>query len=355
MNLDSHKTYAALDATDIRFGIEHLPEQIRIAWHETRELVLPESFRRASSVVIVGMGGSALGPHMVATALRDRIDVPVTIVNDYALPGFVDKKTLVILSSFSGTTEEPLAAGEEAERRSAMIAVIAAGGELARRATKKKWPLYQFDPGELARQPRLGTGFSFAGILGMLERAKLIKVSNAEIDRMGIAMGEVIDTCSVDVPSKENPAKTVAKSMKDSTIFLIGAEHLIGAIHVLSNSINETAKQFATYFALPELNHHLLEGLTYPKAFAPKSVALLLQSSLYNERTQKRVKVTADMLEQQGITVIEYGANGQDSLEELGEILQFGSFVSYYLAMQNGVKPENIPFVDAFKVAMNKK
>ncbi len=354
MNLDSHKTYATLDASDIRFGIEHLPEQIRISWHETRDIVLHDSYKKATSIVVVGMGGSALGPHMVATALRDRLSIPITIINDYSLPGFVNKKTLVLLSSFSGTTEEVLVAADAAEAIGAMIMVIGAGGELAKRATKKKWPSYQFDPGDLARQPRLGTGFSFAGILGLFERLKFVKVSTAEIDRISIAMGEVIDTCSVDVPSKDNPAKTVAKSMKDSSIFIISAEHLVGVAHGFVNAINETAKQFAIPFVLPELNHHLLEGLTFPKSFAPKTVALLLQSSLYNERTQKRIRITADTLEQQGITVIEYECHGQDTLEELGEILQFGSFVSYYLAMQNSVKPEFIPFVDSFKVAMGK-
>jgi len=354
MNLDSHKTYAALDASDIRFGIEHLPEQIRIAWEETRELDLPEAFKRASSVVVMGMGGSALGPHMLVTAFFDRINVPVTIVNGYSLPAFVDKKTLVVLSSFSGSTEEVLAAGDEAVKCGAMIFAICAGGELAKRATKRKWPMYQFDPGELAKQPRLGTGFSLAGMMGLFERAKFLKVAGAEIDRMRIAMGEVIDSCAVDVRSKENPAKTVAKSLADSVVLIITAEHLVGVGHVLANSINETAKQFATPFVLSELNHHLLEGLTYPKTFAPKTVAFIVQSALYSERMQKRVKITADMLEEQGIAVVDYVTSGNEKLEEVGEVLQFGSFVSYYLAMKNGVKPEEIPFVDAFKEKMGK-
>ena len=171
---------------------------------------------------------------------------------------------------------------------------------------------------------------------------------------MVIAMGEVIDTCAVDVPSKENPAKTVAKSLKDSAVFLVGAEHLVGVAHMFSNCINETAKQFSTYFALPELDHHLLEGLTYPKSFPPKTVAFMMQSALYHERTQKRVRVTADSFEQQGLTAIDYQTNGSEKLEEVGEMLQFASFVAYYMAMQNGVNPEAIPFVDAFKTAMGK-
>lgn len=354
MNLDSHKTYATLDVSDIRFGIEHLPQQIRTAWHDTREMSFPAAYKKANAIVVLGMGGSTLGPHIIATACGDRLTVPFTIVSDYRVPGCVGAKTLVILSSFSGTTEEVLEAGKQAERAGAMIAVITAGGELVKMAKKKQWPLYQFDPGELARQPRMGVGFSFAGILGMLERLKLCKVTDAEIDRMVIAMGEVIDTCAVDVPAKENPAKTVAKSMKDSTVFLVGAEHLVGVAHMFSNCINESAKQFCTYVALPELNHFLLEGLTFPKSFSTKTVAFMMQSSLYHERTQKRVVLTADSFEQQGLTVVDYETNGAERLEEVGEMLQFASFVAYYMAMQNGVNPEAIPFVDAFKVALGK-
>ncbi|MCR4312545.1 MAG: bifunctional phosphoglucose/phosphomannose isomerase, partial [Candidatus Uhrbacteria bacterium] len=119
MNLDSHKTYAALDASDIRFGIEHLPEQIRLSWEDTREFSAPAPFSRVGHVVIVGMGGSALGPHMLVSIMGERLKVSVTVINDYRLPGFVGPKTLVILSSFSGTTEEVIAAGDLAKSRGA--------------------------------------------------------------------------------------------------------------------------------------------------------------------------------------------------------------------------------------------
>jgi glucose/mannose-6-phosphate isomerase len=188
----------------------------------------------------------------------------------------------------------------------------------------------------------------------VLERSKLLKVTDADIDRMVIAMGEVIDTCSVDVPARENPAKTVAKSMKDAMVLVVAAEHLCGVAHLFANCINETAKQCAVPFVLPELNHHLLEGLMHPKAVTQKMVAFMARSSLYHKRTQHRVTVTSDVFEQQGLSVIDYGTNGEEPLEEVGELLQFASFVAYYMAMQNGVHPEAIPFVDAFKAALGK-
>lgn len=350
--LDKKKVYETYDPDDIAFGLDHLPEQARTSWCEARAIKFPASYKSCQEIVIVGMGGSALGPDMLLSAFGKRLAVPATIVHDYTLPNYVGSKTLVVLSSFSGTTEEVLTAAIEAKRRKAKIVVIAAGGELAKMGVKEGWPTYVFTPGDLAKEPRLGTGFSLAGLLGMLVGLGYAKVTEADMKRFLTAMGEVLDTCAVDVPSAENPAKTVADNIKGRVVFVIAAEHLLGNAHVMTNQINETGKQFATYFALPELNHHLLEGLTYPKGFAKSVTAIMLRSSHYHPRVQKRFAVTADIFERVGIEVVEYGCGGKDAIEECGEVLQFGSFLSYYLAMLNAVNPRPIPYVDEFKKRM---
>ncbi len=350
--LDQAKVYAAYDPDDIAYGIDHLAEQVRLAWSESQLVKFPASYKTCTNIVIAGMGGSALGPDMLQSVFFKDLTVPLQIVRGYDLPAFVDSKTLVLLSSFSGTTEEVLAAGLVAKKRKAKIMAIAAGGELAELAEEEGWPMYVFTPGDLAKQPRLGTGFSLAGILGMLATLGYVETGETEVRRMLSAMGDVLDTCAVDVPLKENPAKTVAKSLQGRTVFVIGAEHLMGNAHVLSNQINETSKQFAVYFALPEINHHLLEGLTFPKGMVKNVTVLMLRSKHYNERVQKRFKVTADIFERIGLEVIEYDCGGKDAIEECGEVLQYGSFVSYYLAMLNYVNPTPIPFVDEFKRLM---
>ncbi len=360
--LDQAKVYAAYDPDDIAYGIDHLAEQVRLAWSESRLVKFPASYKTCSNIVIAGMGGSALGPDMLQSVFFNNLTVPVTIVRGYDLPAFVDNKTLVLLSSFSGTTEEVLEAAVVAKKRKAKIMAIAAAtvghdrrGEvgLQELAAKEGWPMYVFTPGDLAKQPRLGTGFSLAGILGMMSTLEYVKFGEADVRRLLTAMGDVLDTCAVDVLVKDNPAKTVAQSLHGRTVFVIGAEHLLGNAHVLSNQINETSKQFATYFALPELNHHLLEGLTFPKGFIKNVTVLMLRSAHYHERVQKRFKVTADIFERIGIEVIEYDCGGKDAIEECGEVLQYGSFLSYYLAMLNYVNPTPIPFVDEFKERMS--
>ena len=354
MSLDSYNLYKKYDPADVGFGIERLPDQIRSAWHDTRELVFPAAYKTVSQIVVAGMGGSALGPDMLVAALSDRIKVPVTLVRDYALPTWVGPKTLVILSSFSGTTEEVLSCARNAQKRKAKIAVICAGGQLRDLADDNRWPAYVFSPGELAKQPRFGTGFSLAGVMGMLERAGLMKIKEQEIKDMMCAMSDVIDACAIDVPESENPAKSIAKEIAGKQVLVVASEHLLGNAHVFTNSINETGKQFATLFALPELNHHLLEGFTYPKGIGKQTVVIMLCSTLYHERTQKRYAITADLFERQGLSIVEYLSAGDSRLNEVGEVLQFGSYVSWYLAMLNKAVTTDTPFVDELKKRLSK-
>ena len=355
MNLDSAAVYKKYDPADVGFGIERLPDQVRCAWHDTRDIAVPKLYSLTSNIFVAGMGGSALGPEMLSAVFADRLKMPFTIVRDYILPASVTSKSLVILASFSGTTEETLAAAEEARKRKAKIMVICAGGPLAEFAKTHKYPAYIFTPGDLAKQPRFAGGFLLVGAMALLERAGLIKVKEAELTSMMNGMNEVIDSCAIDVKTEDNPAKTIAKVIANKNVMIVSSEHLTGNAHILQNSINENGKQFATNFQLPEMNHHLLEGLTHPKVFANNCVAIMLRSDLYHARTQKRYDITADILEQQNISVVEYRAAGQTRLDEVGEVLQFGSYVAWYLAMENKAVTTDIKFVDELKRRMAKE
>ena len=349
MNLDSAALYKKYDPVDVGFGIEHLPDQVRSAWHDTRELDVPKTYTQVTSIYLVGMGGSALGSDMLTAVMNDRLKVPVQVVRDYTLPAAVTSKSLVVLTSFSGTTEETLAAAEAAHKRKAKLMVICAGGQLAQFAKRHKLPSYVFIPGDLAKQPRFAGGFLLIGVLGLLERAGLVKVKDAELTSMMNCMNEVIDSCAVDVKSTDNPAKIIAKAVANKSVIIVSSEHLTGNARIFQNSINENGKQFATNFHLPELNHHLLEGLKHPKEFAKHAVAIMLCSELYHPRTQKRYEITADIFEQQGINVVEYRAAGKTRLDEVGEVLQFTSYVAWYLAMENKAITTDTPYVDDLK------
>lgn len=350
--LDQSNTYETFDKEDIGYGIEHLPEQFLRASKEVVSIIIPAAYKTIDRVVLVGMGGSHLAMRMIKdTSFKER-KKPIEIVSDYALPRYVNSKTLVILSSFSGTTEEVLEAARQVQKTKAKVFVLTAGGPLAALGRKKKWPMYQFVPGDLAKQPRLGLGFPFVGLVHVLKFCGVISFSKKQLDGMVDAMIDVLNACAIEAPAKDNPAKQVASACAQKPVLIVAAEHLVANAHILQNQIDETAKSYCQYQPLPELNHHFLESLVLPKGFFAQWIVIMVQSAKYHPRTQKRFELTASIFEKQGAEVVEYQANGNTVWDESAELLQFGSYLSYYQAMLHEVEPEHIPFVKALKAQL---
>ena len=134
----------------------------------------------------------------------------------------------------------------------------------------------------------------------------------------------------------------------------VAAEHLAGNVHTMSNQMNENAKRFSTYFLIPELNHHLLEGMLYPMSNRQDLIFLLIESGLYDKRIQKRFAITADVLDKNKIKNINYTCAEKTKLGQSLEILVLGSYVSFYSAMLQRIDPTAIPFVDYFKKQLAK-
>src|SRR5258708_23764757 len=129
--LDSRAEMQKLDAQNALGSIEMTGSQIQQVWKEAQEISFDNSYKQIKNVVVAGMGGSVLGTHVIQTVFKNELRIPVFIVPDYELPSFVNSDTLVIASSYSGSTEETLAAVENAVKKGAKIAGITSGGKLA--------------------------------------------------------------------------------------------------------------------------------------------------------------------------------------------------------------------------------
>src|SRR3989304_4108060 len=127
-NLDNLQEISSLDKKQVASSIEKLPDQIEQAWQESSQIQFPQEYRQVKNIFIDGMGGSGLGPEVVSTVFKDKIRLPITLIHDYHLPGFVDENSLVFISSYSGDTEEPLSAGEEAISKGYKVTGVTCGG-----------------------------------------------------------------------------------------------------------------------------------------------------------------------------------------------------------------------------------
>lgn len=353
--LDNIQEIKKLDSKNMLGSLESLFLQIKQLEPLFTKFKLPTNYKKVKKIVFCGMGGSTLGSHIIKSLFFKELKIQAEIINDYHIPAWVDKNTIAIITSYSGTTEEPVGAMQEAKKKGAKIAVVTSGGVLEREAKKNHWPAVVFSTeNNPCNSPRMGGGYMLFGQLLILARAGLVKFSLKDWKSAEKILKESGDKFGVENLSTNNPAKQLAQKLFGKNIFYAAAEHLLGNAHVGANQINENAKRFATFFSIPELNHHLMEGMIYPESNPTNLVFLLLESHLYDLRIQKRFAVTKAVLDKNKICHESYVCSEKTRLGQVMEILALTGHVSYYSAILQGIDPTAIPFVDFFKAELKK-
>ncbi len=331
-------------------SISLLPEQLKQVLADLADYQLPKNYRQINRIVVAGMGGSNLAGRIAAAVFADDLAVPLLICADYDLPAFVDRETLVVLSSYSGNTEETLAAAVEAEKRNAKVLVITAAAKnnkLANAMISRHWPGYLFTADDNpSGQPRLALGYTLFGLLVLLAKLDVINLPKnlAEF---------IIDLTDAGqrliLPSLANPAVKIARAAIGKQLVLVGGEFLSGNLHAWRNQCNETAKNFATYLVLPDLNHYALEGLKFPANNKKDILFIFIDSVLYSPRVQKRSLLTQQVVKKNQIKSYAHQLKGKTKLAQSLELLQLGAWMTFYLAQENKADPSRVPMVDWFK------
>ena len=331
------------------------PNQLKQAWDEISFLHIPPEYKNCENIVFCGMGGSALGARMVDSFAFDRLRIPFEIFNDYKIPNYSGKKTLLIVSSYSGTTEETLESTYNAIKANCKIFGITTGSALAELLKKEKIPSYIFDPiYNPSGQPRMSIGYAFGAVLALLDKLGFVTIDNEEIDDAISVSFSVLTEYHENAPIEKNLARFYAESLKGKIPILVSSSHLNGTTHTIKNQFNESAKTFSVSFDIPELNHHLMEGLSNPVKQKEMLKFILISSDLYDAKIQKRFKITADVLDKNKIGNLTYSPRSQKRLSQVFETLIFGSFTVYFLTKMYGIDPMEIPWVDYFKKQLAK-
>ncbi len=351
--LDNFKQIKTLDKSNVLGTIDLLANQIEHAWQQIDSIVIPKKYHQVDKIVINGMGGSGLGAHIIQSVFYKKLKKPLVSLHNYETPGMVDKKTLFILSSYSGNTEEIVASYNLAKKQGAKILGISTGGRIGNWIKKGTIPGLLFNPKYNAcDQPRMGIGYAVIGLLGLLKKCGLIKISQTEIKQVIKFINFIQQDFNVNNLINDNLAKQLADYLQETIPIVVTADFLAGNAHVFANQLNENAKNFSNYFIISELNHHLLEGLAFPKANTKNLQFIFFESTLYHQRNQERIKITQDVLHKNKINYLSYKLQGQTELIQVFEMLLIGSYVSFYLAMLNKVNPAKIPWVDYFKTQL---
>ncbi len=349
MNLDDLNHFTNLDPHNILAKIDGLPDQLESAWELGLRQPLP-AWQGLKAVLVAGMGGSAIGGDLMAAACEGRASVPVIIHRDYGLPAWArGPQTLVVASSHSGNTEETLSAFEQAAAAGCRCLAVTTGGELARQAAKMGAPAWLFEhPGP----PRAAVGYSFGLLLALMTRLGLIADPTDELRDALAAMRRQQSQVNARVPVVQNPAKRMAGQLMGRWTTIVGAGLLAPVARRWKCQINELAKAWAQFETMPETDHNTLAGLLYPEDQLPHSMALFLRAPSDHPRNRLRLDLTRKAFMLEGLNTDFVDAQGDTPLAHQWTALQFGDYMSYYLAMAYGVDPTPITSIENFKKEM---
>ncbi|GAB4218647.1 MAG: bifunctional phosphoglucose/phosphomannose isomerase [Candidatus Microgenomates bacterium] len=351
-NLDYVKKILDLQGGDtVIKSINSLPNQLEQSFSEATKINFQNNYlKEIDNIVICGMGGSRFPGLIIKELFKDKIKKPIIINDNYQLPFFVNEKTLVILSSYSGTTEEVLEMARQAKEKNAKITGLTIGGDLKKFFDDNQYPFYLINPiYNPSNQPRIGFGYFVGGILGLIFRLNLIEESAKNIIKAIDYLKNKVEDYKIEKLTNNNKTKQLALNLFQKYPFYIVSEHLIGVGNAIANQTNETAKSISDFRIIPELNHHLMEGLKFPEKIKNLLVFIFLYSNLYSSSIQKRFFITKDVVEQNQVATIWYELEGKNKIEQVFELMAIGSFLSLYLSVLYEQDPKAIPYVDYFK------
>jgi len=298
------------------------------------------------NIVIAGMGGSALAALMVKVWLKSDLPEPMEIIRGYDLPNYVDQDTLVIVSSYSGNTEEALSCLSQAKKCGAQIGIIASSGELIKIAESDD---IAHVPLPIGFQPRMAVIYNLRALISLLINFGLVendKLSNIQ-DSLEWLHTESLNWAS-NVPIIDNYAKQLANKAVGKTAVFYGGTLTAPIAYKWKISWNENAKNLAFWNELPEFDHNEFIGWTSHPIEKPFIIFDII-SNLEHPQILKRFKVSDKLLSGQRPKSIEIYLAGETLIQQLlwGSIL--ADFVSIYLAILNNVNPTLVPLIEKLK------
>ena len=347
--IESVERIRAADPGNMLDRIKDLPKQVRDAWTIARAAQLPPAHGDVRNITVAGMGGSAIGGDLAAALLAGELQVPMQVHRDYGLPAYVGRDSLVIASSYSGNTEESLSSFEEAQRRGARVLVLTTGGKIAELARAAKYPVITFS---YPAQPRAALGYSLGLVLGALTRLGFVRDLSADIDAALADVAKLEER--VHEGARTNDAKKLAIELYGRIIFAYGG----GVLGVMARRVkgqwNENAKNWGAFDVLPELNHNGVVGFPHPDIARDALTVLLLRSDRDNPRHKLRFDVTRELLDRASVPHKTLQFSGANMLSEVLQLTLFTDYVSFYVALLNGVDPSPVKSIDYLKERLAK-
>ncbi len=333
-----------LDPQDMWGAISGFRQQLDTA----ATIVLPEADINTDTVrniLFCGMGGSAIGGNLLQAYFAEELNVPMQVNRNYSIPGYVNQNSLVVLSSYSGNTEETLNAYEQTVQSGAQILGISSGGNLTKLLKEAGAPVIEI-PGGM--QPRAALGLSFIPMARMFREIGLVSTDlDTEIEETRELAGTLIQEYSVD--AENNLAFELAKQLPETVPIIYTAPELEVVGIRWKGQLAENAQMFAFTNVLPEMNHNEIMGWDRQPDFLKRTQIFWLQDSDTHPQVKKRMKITADLLETYPTAMHVLNSRGDSWMARLFSLIILGDWISLYAALLQGVDPTKIERISLLK------
>lgn len=317
-------------------------KQIEYAWNNKTDLKTLKG-QKFSSVVVTGLGGSAISGDLLQNYLRDEIKLPYTVNRNYTLRAFADKNTLLIVSSYSGNTEETISVLQAAVKRGCKIVVLTTGGKIGRIASENSIPVVKLQEGF---QPRYSLGLSFFSLLKVFQDLDITGDQSP-------AVNEIIKLWKnrgKEFSSEDNFAVNTARNLVGFIPVIYSAADVTSAAgYRFKSQINENSKLHAFHNCIPEYNHNEIIGweTQSEKQFRVKVINLL--DGDYHPQVKKRFQITSELIQKTDTEIINLESVKPDFKVRLMDLVYMCDWISYYLGLLRGKDPSEIENINVLK------
>jgi glucose/mannose-6-phosphate isomerase len=349
MNRVSKEMVARFDTEGMFWKIIEFPEQLYKGWEIAENTEADIDFSGICHIVFSGMGGSAIAGDLIRSLYFEVLSVPMIVNRSYRIPDFVNSQTLFIASSYSGNTEETLSAIEQAIERNAKIICVTSGGQLEQIAQKNGYPRFQLIPGY---PPRAALGFGFGVLLQIFYRLGIGKLSCQEVEKAASMLMEKSRIWSDPDHQENHPLDVARKLFGKIPLIYASANHFEFVGYRWKTQLNENSKVHAFFQPFPEMNHNEIIGwgkMESTGKILARLVPVVLSCSGDHPQILKRMQIFKEIMKEDKNNIIEIAGTGDTFFESMVELIYFGDWVSYYLAILNRVDPTKISKIDLFK------
>lgn len=317
--------------------VQNFTKQLREAETIASKAVIAPSNGKIQNILITGLGGSGIGGTIISELVSDTCTVPIIVNKDYFLPAFVNENTLVIVSSYSGNTEETLSAMEKAIAKKAQIVCITSGGKVRELAKQHQFDFIEIPGGN---PPRSCIGYCLVQIIKVLtEKGFADKKLLADVSKSAELLDRENESIKVE-------AAKIAEKLHKKFPILYSLGTCEGTVIRFRQQINENSKMLCGHHTFPEMNHNELVGWTERNE---DLVVVTFHTSFDYERTRKRYEVCKPLFEKYSSGVIDIHARGESKLEQFFYLINIGDWISCYLADLKGIDPVEVKVIDRLK------